>query len=508
MTQRRSPMTLIILDGFGHRTDKNNNAIAQAHTPNIDRLFKKHAHTFISASGHDVGLPNQQMGNSEVGHLNIGAGRMVPQDLTRIDMAIADGTFQQNAALLTAIEQVNQSDKALHVMGLLSAGGVHSHESHLLAMLALAKSKGVKKLYLHAFLDGRDTPPRSALASLQKIEAQGAGKIVSMIGRYYAMDRDNRWERVKQAYDLLTLGKASFHSETAEQALEAAYSRDENDEFVQATTIGDGATINDGDAVVFMNFRADRAREITKAFVEKDFDGFEREKLPALSDFVCLTQYHKDFSVSLAYPKLSLQNTFGQVLAQHNLKQLRIAETEKYAHVTFFFNGGVDEPNNGEERLLIPSPNIATYDLQPEMSAYELTDALIDAIKNKKFDAIICNYANPDMVGHTGNLTAAIKAIEVVDDCVGKVANALQEAGGEALITADHGNAEQMFNEETGQPHTAHTSELVPMIYVGRDAQVVKDNGVLADIAPTMLYLMDIDQPDEMTGESIFRLYS
>jgi 2,3-bisphosphoglycerate-independent phosphoglycerate mutase len=506
MTQQHAPMTLIILDGFGHRTDKSNNAIAQANTPNIDTLFKDYAHTFISASGHDVGLPDQQMGNSEVGHLNIGAGRMVPQELTRVDMAITDGTFQQNAALLKAINHANDNDKALHVMGLLSAGGVHSHENHLLAMLALAKSKGVKKLYLHAFLDGRDTPPQSALASLQKIEAQGAGKIVSMIGRYFAMDRDNRWERVQQAYDLLTLGKADFHSDTAEQALEAAYSRDENDEFVQATTIGDGATIDDGDSVVFMNFRADRAREITKSFVEKNFDGFTREKTPALSDFVCLTQYHKDFDVSLAYPKLSLQNTFGEVLAQHGLTQLRIAETEKYAHVTFFFNGGIDEPNTGEERLLIPSPKVATYDLQPEMSAYELTDALVNAIKNKKFDAIICNYANPDMVGHTGNLKAAIKAIEVVDDCVGKVIAALKEAGGEALVTADHGNAEQMFNEETGQPHTAHTNELVPMIYVGRNAQVAKTNGVLADIAPTMLYLMEVEKPQEMTGESIFVL--
>lgn len=506
MTQQHTPMTLIILDGFGQRTDKTNNAIAQANTPNIDALYKNYAHTLISASGHDVGLPDQQMGNSEVGHLNIGAGRMVPQELTRVDMAIADGTFQQNTALLTAINHANDNDKALHVMGLLSAGGVHSHENHLLAMLALAKSKGVKKLYLHAFLDGRDTPPQSALASLKKVEAQGAGKIVSIIGRYYAMDRDNRWQRVQQAYDLLTLGKASFHSQTAEQALQAAYARNENDEFVQATTIGDGATINDGDAIVFMNFRADRAREITKAFVEKNFDGFTREKSPALSDFVCLTQYHKDFNASLAYPKLNLKNTFGQVLAQQGLKQLRIAETEKYAHVTFFFNGGVDAPNNGEDRLLIPSPNVATYDLQPEMSAYELTDALVDAIKNGKFDAIICNYANPDMVGHTGNLKAAIKAIEAVDDCVGKVVTALKEVGGEALITADHGNAEQMFNEETGQPHTAHTNELVPMIYVGRDAKVAKTDGVLADIAPTMLYLMSIDKPEEMTGESVFIL--
>lgn len=508
---RPKPMALLILDGFGYRKEKQYNAIAQANTPNLDRLFERFSSTYISGSGLDVGLPNGQMGNSEVGHLNIGAGRMVPQELTRVDMAIEDKSFFANPVLTHALQQAKQKNQAVHVMGLLSPGGVHSHERQILAMLESAKLQGCEKIYLHAFLDGRDTPPQSALDSIKAVEQQGIAKIASITGRYYAMDRDNRWDRVQKAYDLLTMGKAEFQTETAEQALAMAYERNETDEFVQPTCIHEQniqpIKIENDDAVIFMNFRADRARELTRAFVENNFEGFARVARPKLANFICLTEYLKNLeNTEIAYPPNPLKNTLGEYLSNHNLKQLRIAETEKYAHVTFFFNGGIEQAYPGEERELIPSPDVATYDLKPEMSAYELTDKLTHAIEGQAYDVIICNYANPDMVGHTGNMEAAIKAIEAVDNCIGKVAQALQKAGGEMIITADHGNAELMFNEQTQQAHTAHTSEPVPVLYVGRKAEVNKTNGVLADLAPTILYLMDLKKPEEMTGESLFKL--
>ncbi|MFN3235371.1 MAG: 2,3-bisphosphoglycerate-independent phosphoglycerate mutase [Gammaproteobacteria bacterium] len=510
MTTKHRPIALIILDGFGHREEQDHNAIALANTPNWDHYKQQFTHTLISGSGTHVGLPKGQMGNSEVGHLNIGAGRMVPQELTRIDLAIEDGSFNHNAAFCDAIDHAAQNDKAIHILGLLSPGGVHSHEEHILALLKLAQDRGAKKLYLHAFLDGRDTPPQSAMASLLKVESQGCATIASITGRYYAMDRDQRWERVQQAYDVLTQG-GEYHFDTAEQALIAAYTREETDEFVKPTSIRKtqmpAITIEDGDSVIFMNFRADRAREITQALTDPNFNGFERKKFPKIGHFVCLTQYHKDFQhVDIAYPPMTLKNIFAEVLANRGLKQCRIAETEKYAHVTFFLNGGVEKPFDGEDRILVPSPKVATYDLQPEMSAIEVTEKFVHAIESQKYDAIICNFANPDMVGHTGKLDATIKAVEVIDECLGKIIRALQAVGGEAIITADHGNAELMFNEVTNQPHTAHTNQPVPFLYVGRKAKVIKTNGVLADLAPTMLYLMDIDKPEEMTGKSIIEV--
>lgn len=503
------PICLLILDGYGHSDTQSHNAIATANTPNIDRFYQTGTHTLISGSGSDVGLPDGQMGNSEVGHLNIGAGRMVPQNFTRIGIDIESGAFEQNETFTQAIQDSIANNTSLHVFGLLSPGGVHSHEDHILALLAMAHKQGCTKLYLHAFLDGRDTAPQSALASIQKIENQGAATIASICGRYYAMDRDNRWDRIQTAYELLTEGKANHHADTAEKAIQMAYDRGETDEFVQATYIhsenSQAITINDGDSVIFMNFRADRAREITKAFTEENFDGFNRHKTPNLQHFITLTEYHKDFKAEVAYPPLSIKNTLGEYLANNNLNQLRIAETEKYAHVTFFFNGGIEKPNKNEDRILIPSPDVATYDLQPEMSAPELTEKLVAAIESEKYDAIICNYANPDMVGHTGNFNATVKAIETIDTCLEKVVNALTKIGGEAIITADHGNAECMYNDKTEQAHTAHTSEPVPFIYVGRKAEVVKTDGALSDLAPTVLYLMGLDKPEEMTGDSIVK---
>ena len=451
---RPKPIALLILDGFGYRKDQQYNAIAQANTPNLDRLFSTYASTYISGSGNDVGLPEGQMGNSEVGHLNIGAGRMVPQELTRVDMAIKDGSFFDNPVLTHALKQAKQNKQAVHVMGLLSPGGVHSHERQILAMIKSAQQQGSEKIYLHAFLDGRDTPPQSALDCIQAVEQQGIASIVSITGRYYAMDRDNRWDRVRKAYDALTLGQADFHYETAETALAMAYARNETDEFVQPTLIHaknkKAIYIHDNDLVIFMNFRADRARELTRAFAESNFEGFDRTAHPKLANFICLTEYMKNIeNVSVAYPPNQLTNTLGEYLSKNNLKQLRIAETEKYAHVTFFFNGGIEAPYPGEDRELIPSPSVATYDLKPEMSAFELTDKLVSAIEHSAYDVIICNYANPDMVGHTGNMPAAIKAIEAVDTCIAKVADALKKAGGEMIITADHGNAELMYNEKT-----------------------------------------------------------
>jgi 2,3-bisphosphoglycerate-independent phosphoglycerate mutase len=514
MTTISHPLALIILDGWGYREDPEANAIAAAHKPHWDYLWSHYAHTIISGSGRCVGLPDGQMGNSEVGHLNMGAGRVVHQDLTRIDLAIENGDFFKNQTLLNAIVQAKKTNKAIHILGLLSPGGVHSHENHLHALISLAAQQETTEVYVHAFLDGRDTPPRSAQASLEKLEQHcktiGCGQIASLIGRYYAMDRDKRWERVKKAYDLLTDGIAEFQATDAITALQQAYKRGENDEFVKATSIHPAnempITIADGDTVIFMNFRADRAREITHTLIDKDFKGFHRQRWPQLNTFITLTEYDATFNVQVAYQPERLDNMLGQYISSLGLHQLRIAETEKYAHVTFFFNGGIETAYPGEDRLLIPSPAVATYDLQPEMNAPELTDQLISALRSKKYEMIICNFANPDMVGHTGNLGATIKAIETIDVCLKKITQALLETGSEALITADHGNAEMMFDNHTHQPHTAHTTEPVPLIYIGRDAQLLKTNGVLSDIAPTMLYLMGIPQPKEMTGSPIFEL--
>ncbi len=505
----RPPVLLIVLDGFGYREESDHNAIAQARKPNWDRLWREYPHTVIHTSGLAVGLPEGQMGNSEVGHLNIGAGRVVYQELTRIDLAIQDGSFFRNSALVQAVDQAKRNDSTLHIMGLLSPGGVHSHETHLYAMLELAVRAGLKKIQVHAFLDGRDTPPRSAMASLQamqdKCKALGAGRIATMVGRYYAMDRDNRWDRVQAAYDLITQGKAPFRAASAVEGLQQAYARDENDEFVKPTVIGDPAGMQDGDVAVFMNFRADRARQMTRALTEAGFDQFARERFPRLAGFVTLTSYGKDVPLPMAFSPTDIHNGFGEYVSGLGMKQLRIAETEKYAHVTYFFSGGHEQPYPGEDRILVPSPNVATYDLKPEMSAFEVTEKLEAAIRARQYDAIICNYANGDMVGHSGNLDAAIKAVEALDASIGRVVTAMRECGGEVLITADHGNAEQMLDTLTQQPHTAHTLNVVPLLYIGRTAQMV-EGGSLQDIAPTLLAMMGLPQPPEMTGRPLIRI--
>ena len=511
MSTAKKPLALIIMDGWGYSDKKDGNAVAAANTPNLDALCAKYANTLISGSGMDVGLPDGQMGNSEVGHVNIGAGRVVYQELTRVTKEIRDGDFFKNEALCKAVDTAVSAGKAVHVMGLMSPGGVHSHEDHIMGMLELAAQRGADKLYFHAFLDGRDVAPRSAQESIEKFDALfkklGKGRIASMVGRYYAMDRDNRWERVQEAYDLLCEGKSEFANYAdATAALAAAYARGENDEFVKASVIGsEAAVLEDGDSLIFMNFRADRAREITRPFTDADFSGFVRNKQPKLADFVMLTEYAADIKTSCAYPPTALTNTLGEWLAKHDKTQLRISETEKYAHVTFFFNGGEEKCFPGEDRELIASPKVATYDLQPEMSSGELTDKLVAAIKSGKYDVIVCNYPNGDMVGHTGDFAAAVKACEAVDDSIGKVVAALQEVGGECLITADHGNAEQMTNEETGQAHTAHTNLPVPLIYVGREATAL-EGGKLSDLAPTMLTLMGMEVPAEMTGKPLMVL--
>ena len=504
-----TPVLLIVLDGFGYREDCDDNAICQARKPNWNFLWRTCPHTTIDASEKWVGLPRDQMGNSEVGHMNIGAGRVVYQDYTKIEHAIETGEFLDNPALKAAIE-VGKS-RALHVLGLVSPGGVHSHESQIHAFLTMAARSGVKNLYLHAFLDGRDTPPRSAEPSLAALEtlyaALGAGRTASICGRYYAMDRDQRWERVKPAYDLITSGAGEFSAPDALAGLKAAYDRAESDEFVKATAIVPAGAapvcMNEGDAVVFMNFRADRARQITRALTDPDFNGFERVHKPALGYYCTLTSYGRDYSaIPAAFPPQSIANGFGEYIAKHGLRQLRIAETEKYAHVTYFFNGGVEQPYPGEDRVMVPSPKVATYDLKPEMSAPEVTAKLIEAIRSRRYDAIVCNYANGDMVGHTGNLQAAIRAIEALDDCLGRVVEAMREIGGEVLITADHGNAEMMADPKTHQAHTAHTLNLVPLLYVGRKAKVA-DGGALQDVAPTLLEMMGLPRPPEMTGKPL-----
>ena len=504
------PTLLIILDGFGHREAKEDNAIANASTPTWDHLWSQRPHSLISGSGLDVGLPDGQMGNSEVGHMSLGAGRIIYQQITRIDKAIEDGEFFNNPALCQAIDSAQANSGAVHIFGLLSPGGVHSHENHIIAAMKLAAQRGATKIYLHAFLDGRDTPPRSAKASLQAVEAAftelGKGQVASVVGRYYAMDRDQRWDRVEQAYTLITEGKGKYTASSSLEALEQAYRRDENDEFVAPTAISTGEPIRveDGDSIIFMNFRADRAREITQCFVDPDFHGFERQRPLKLANFTSATEYAKSLPTEIAFPGESLSNVLGAYLADLGKTQLRIAETEKYAHVTFFFSGGQETLFDGEKRELIPSPDVATYDLQPEMSAPEVTAKLCEAIRSKQFDLIVCNYANGDMVGHTGNYQAAIKAVEALDQSLAQVEQALAEVGGQALITADHGNCEQMLDYDSGQLHTQHTTEHVPLVYIGpKNIKFKQTEGRLADIAPSLLNLMELDIPAEMTGQCL-----
>ena len=514
MTAKKRPLVLIVLDGWGYSENPNGNAIMSARKPAWDKLWNTYPHMLIIGSGNEVGLPPDQMGNSEVGHLNLGSGRVVYQEYTRIGRAIADGSLFTNRTLTDAVDLAVRTDKAVHIIGLLSPGGVHSHETHIQALVELAAKHGAKRLYIHAFLDGRDTAPKSAIKSLQAMDETcarvGAGRIASIIGRYFAMDRDHRWPRVQAAYDLLTDGTAKFTAANAVAGLEAAYLRGETDEFVQATSIRPGPTaapvrMEDGDVVIFANYRSDRARQITRALIEPEFEGFTRQRVPKLGRLVSLTEYSKDFDIPVAYPPERLKNTFGSYIAQRGLRQLRIAETEKYPHVTFFFNGGEEQPSPGEDRILVPSPNVATYDLQPEMSAPKVTEHLVDAIRSEKYDVIICNYANPDMVGHTGIFDATVKAIEALDVRLGEVTDAVLAVGGEMLITADHGNAEQMSDASTGQAHTAHTFNPVPLIYVGRPARMA-NRGALGDVAPTMLYLMGIERPSEMSGRSLVEL--
>ncbi|UPL06335.1 2,3-bisphosphoglycerate-independent phosphoglycerate mutase [Pseudomonas sp. IsoF] len=507
MTSTPKPLVLIILDGFGHSESPEYNAIFAANTPVYDRLRATRPHGLISGSGMDVGLPDGQMGNSEVGHMNLGAGRVVYQDFTRVTKAIRDGEFFSNPVLTGAVDKAAGAGKAVHILGLLSDGGVHSHQDHLIAMAELAAQRGAEKIYLHAFLDGRDTPPRSAQSSIELLDTTfaklGKGRIASLIGRYFAMDRDNRWDRVAAAYNLIVDSVADYTAETALAGLEAAYAREENDEFVKATRIGEAVKVEDGDAVIFMNFRADRARELSRAFVEPDFNEFPRARLPKMAAYIGLTQYSAKIPAPAAFAPSSLNNVLGEYLAKNGKTQLRIAETEKYAHVTFFFSGGREEPFEGEERILIPSPKVATYDLQPEMNAPVVTDRIVEAIEQQRYDVIVVNYANGDMVGHTGVFEAAVKAVEALDTCVGRIVEALEKVDGEALITADHGNVEQMEDQCTGQAHTAHTTEPVPFIYVGKRKLKVREGGVLADVAPTMLQLLGLEKPVEMTGTSI-----
>jgi 2,3-bisphosphoglycerate-independent phosphoglycerate mutase len=505
---RPKPILLLILDGWGHAEPAADNAISLAKCPNWRRISAQWPSTLIRTDGLAVGLPEGQMGNSEVGHMNLGAGRIVYQDLTRVDAAIADGSFASNRALTAVARACASSGATLHVMGLLSPGGVHSHEEQIFALIELASACGAR-VAVHAFLDGRDTPPRSAVPSLLRLAdvcaRQPDARIASIGGRYFGMDRDQRWDRVERAWSAIVDAVAAFDSADAQTALAAAYARGENDEFVQPTTIAGGCAIADGDAVVFMNFRADRARQITRAFIHDHFDGFVRPRRPRLLEFVSLSEYSTDLATTVAFPPQSMEHTLPQVLASAGLTQLRIAETEKYAHVTFFFSGGREMPWPGEQRILVPSPRVATYDLQPEMSCPEVTRKLVDAIAGRQFDFIVCNIANPDMVGHTGILAAAIAAVEAVDVALGALEAAILAAGGEMLISADHGNLEDMWDEVSGQANTQHSTNPVPLVYVGRPA-ALRAGGSLRDIAPTVLALMQLPQPAEMTGHSLVEL--
>lgn len=502
----KKPIALVVLDGWGYNKAYEFNAIHLANTPNMDNYSKQYPNTRLHTSGLAVGLPDGQMGNSEVGHLNIGAGRVVYQALTRITKSIKDGDFFENEALLTAVNAVKANDSALHLMGLFSPGGVHSHTDHIKGLLQLAKKENIKKVYLHAFLDGRDTPPQSAVDFIEEMENymqnESVGEIASITGRYYAMDRDKRWERVEIAYNNLVHADGKT-AESALEAIKASYDDGVNDEFVLPTIINKDAVVKDHDAIVFFNFRPDRARELTRAFVDVEFDGFEREKKEVT--YVCMTEYDKTIeNVSVAFKPEVLKNTLGEYLSGQGKTQLRIAETEKYAHVTFFFNGGVEEAEEGESRVLINSPSVATYDLKPEMSAYEVTEALEAEIDKDIHDVIILNFANPDMVGHTGVIDAAVKAVETVDECLGRVVNKILSKEGKVLITADHGNAEEMVNETTGNPQTAHTTFDVPLVMIGEDKEL-KDDGRLCDLAPTLLEMMGLEIPSEMTGKSLLK---
>jgi len=496
---------LLILDGWGHREEVEDNALAQAHLPNWRRLLATRPHTLVHTEGRHVGLPDGQMGNSEVGHMNLGAGRVVYQDLSRIDAAIEDGSLFANAELRAACAAAKATQGTLHVLGLLSPGGVHSHQQHIFAMLELAHREGVPRVAVHAFLDGRDTPPRSAEPSLVALQALcarlGNAHIASVGGRYFAMDRDQRWDRMQRGWEAMVDARGE-HAPDAVAALHAAYARGENDEFVAPTVLDGAQPMRDGDAVVFMNFRADRARQLAAAFVDPAFAGFDARR-PALSRFVCLTEYDARLPAPVAFAPDDLRHTFGEVLAGAGLTQLRIAETEKYAHVTFFFNGGREDPFAGESRIVIPSPRVATYDLQPEMSCPELTEKLVDAIESQAFDAIVCNIANPDMVGHSGILAAAILAAQAVDVAIGKISDAVLRVGGALLVTADHGNLEMMRDPASGQAHTAHTVGPVPFVYIGERAVSLREGGALRDVAPTLLDLLDLAQPDAMSGHSL-----
>ncbi|MEO6077091.1 MAG: 2,3-bisphosphoglycerate-independent phosphoglycerate mutase [Dokdonella sp.] len=500
---RPRPVLLLILDGWGHRDDPSHNPIAQADLPNWRGLLAKYPHTLVQTHGEYVGLPPGQMGNSEVGHMNIGGGRVVYQDLTLIDKAIANGEFTSNPALRKACDAAKASNGTLHVFGLLSPGGVHSHEQHIFEMLRLAKTQGVGKVAVHAFLDGRDTPPRSAADSLIALDAvctETGARVASVSGRYYAMDRDKRWDRVELAWNAIADANSPLHFDSSSKALESAYSRGENDEFVTPSVIGHGARLVDGDAVVFMNFRADRARQLSNVLVEPAFDGFAR-RLVRLSAFVTLTEYAVDLPVTaIGWAPQSMHNSLGEYLAGLGMQQLRIAETEKYAHVTFFFSGGREAPFDGEERILVPSAKVATYDLQPAMSCPELTGKIVDAISSERFDFIVCNIANADMVGHTGIEAAGVEAAQAVDVALGEITKVILAVGGEMLISADHGNLEQMVDDQ-GRPHTQHTVGPVPLVYVGRNATLTP--GALSDLAPTTLALMGLEKPTEMSGHSL-----
>ncbi len=516
MTLSRSkPVVLLIFDGWGWYEPQIDagNAIMAANTPHWDRLLAQYPHTVLSCSGEDVGLPDGQMGNSEVGHLTLGAGRVIYQDLTRISKSIAQGDFLQNLPLKQAFQKAVATHKSVHFMALLSPGGVHSHEEHLFAAIRMAALNGCQRIFVHAFLDGRDTPPKSAKLSLEKLQTvlstiPGA-KLASVSGRYYAMDRDQRWERVQLAYDAIVHGQATYIASSGLEALEMAYLRSETDEFVKPTcirlTTESPTTVQTGDVLVYMNFRSDRARALSYALTSEDFSGFARGEVPTLGEFVSLTEYDKALPVSVAFAPQSHHNGLGEYLQNKHLTQLRLAETEKYAHVTFFFNGGTEQPFQGEDRVLIPSPKVATYDQEPQMSAYPLTEALVTGIRSGQYDCIVCNYANADMVGHTGDFAATIQAIETLDACLGKILAAIEEVGGTALITSDHGNAECMVDHETHQPHTAHTTALVPLVYYGKAQVTMMAGGKLSDVAPTLLQLMNLPIPTEMTGHSLIQ---
>ncbi len=503
----KKPLLLCIMDGFGIASPSAANAISAAKTPHLDHIFATYPNTRIGASGMDVGLPDGQMGNSEVGHTNIGAGRIVYQELTRITKSIRDGEFFENPAFLAAVANCKEHDSALHLMGLCSDGGVHSHNTHLYALLELAKRAGLTKVYVHCFMDGRDVPPTSGKGYVEQLQEElrriGVGRIATVMGRYYAMDRDNRWERVSKAYDAIVYGEGVRNADPAD-AMQQSYDAEVTDEFVVPTVCAENAALSAHDSVIFFNFRPDRAREITRTFVDDAFDGFERKNGRFPLYYVCMTQYDATMpNVDVAFRPETLDNTFGAYLAAQGKTQLRIAETEKYAHVTFFFNGGVEAPSEGEDRALIPSPKVATYDLQPEMSAYLVADEVVGRVESGKYDVIVLNFANCDMVGHTGVFEAAVKAVEAVDDCVGKVVDAVLAKGGAVLLTADHGNADCMA-EPDGSPFTAHTTNPVPFAVIGYDCKL-REGGVLADIAPTMLHILELPQPAQMTGKSLIQ---